>query len=255
MNHKFLDVASLRSALYHEFEDDVPDVGDFNIGYFEGREQKKKWLVSTADLESMYSYYSKKTPISLWCDGKDDGASDEEQAPRKRRKRKKRDTSPQPTKEDARENKFQMLKKKHGNAYSGPQLRLWARMIVAGTHEDTDEPPACPMITGFPEGIKPKESLSDAFASAAKAVTHALSTPKSSTCFQGTPTSSSPPTSSSSPENRIPGDFSPQKKIELRMKNMEQLRQLRQLQEEGILNTDEYGAQKKIVLMALNNLV
>jgi len=26
-------------ALYHEFEDDIPDSGEFNVGYFEGKQQ------------------------------------------------------------------------------------------------------------------------------------------------------------------------------------------------------------------------
>ena len=56
--------------LYHELEDDVPEQGEYNIGYFEGRQQKKKWLVTLADLEAMYSYYEGKAHISLWCDGR-----------------------------------------------------------------------------------------------------------------------------------------------------------------------------------------
>lgn len=37
---------------------------------------------------------------------------------------------------------------KHGDSYSGPQLCLWVRMIVSGTH-DMEEPPRVPMITGL----------------------------------------------------------------------------------------------------------
>ena len=40
-----------------------------NIGYFEGRQHTKKWLVSSQDREVMYSYYAGKEFILLWCDG------------------------------------------------------------------------------------------------------------------------------------------------------------------------------------------
>ena len=71
VNCQFQSVAALRSVLYHELEDDVPEQGEYNIGYFEGRQQKKKWLVTPADLEAMYSYYEEKAHIiSLWCDGR-----------------------------------------------------------------------------------------------------------------------------------------------------------------------------------------
>ena len=41
--HQFDSVKALRSALYHELEDEIPD-GDYNVGYFEGSQHKKKWL-------------------------------------------------------------------------------------------------------------------------------------------------------------------------------------------------------------------
>lgn len=31
-------------ALYHELEEDIPDDDNYNLGYFEGKQQK--WLVS-----------------------------------------------------------------------------------------------------------------------------------------------------------------------------------------------------------------
>ena len=47
--------------------------------------------------------------------------------------------------EDELEDVFQQLRKKHSSEYSGPQLRLWARMIVANTHDDFEHPPIkCP---------------------------------------------------------------------------------------------------------------
>ena len=145
ISHKFDSVEAVKSALYHELEEDIPDNGDYSLGYFEGKQQKKKWLISQSDLQAIYRG---KTQISLWCDGKDlaDVSSDEDQSnPPKKRKRK--DTT-QSDKELKLESVFQQLKAKHENKYSGPQLRLWARMIVAKTHDDQDNPPKVPMLTG-----------------------------------------------------------------------------------------------------------
>lgn len=36
---RFENVGNLRLALYHEFEDDIPDSEEFNVGYFEGKQQ------------------------------------------------------------------------------------------------------------------------------------------------------------------------------------------------------------------------
>ena len=57
MSQRFHSVAALRSALWHEFVDAVPDEGEFNVGYFEGKQQTKKWLVTSQDLKAMYSYF------------------------------------------------------------------------------------------------------------------------------------------------------------------------------------------------------
>ena len=41
VSQKFHSVAALRSALWHEFGDAVPDEGEFNVGYFEGKQHQK----------------------------------------------------------------------------------------------------------------------------------------------------------------------------------------------------------------------
>ena len=46
-----------------------PNTDDFNIGYFEG--QTKIWLVTSDDINSMYSFkYDKGGQITIWCDGR-----------------------------------------------------------------------------------------------------------------------------------------------------------------------------------------
>ena len=210
----------------------------------EGRQQKKKWLASSDDLNAMYACFEGKPRISLWCDGKDPdngSSSDEEREkplPKRAKKKVSRVNSKLNEREDELESTFQQLKEKHGNNYSGPQLRLWARMIVAKTHSDMDEPPRVPMITGTVHKPQQKESLADAFASAATAIAKVFTPP-----------------SCSDAASRSQMHCSPSKKVDLRMKNLEQLHQLQQLLEDGILSQEEFASQKKIVLTSLDQLV
>ena len=87
-----------------------------------------------------------------------------------------------------------------------------------------------------------QESLVDAFAGAATAIAKAFS-PKPLQDVAATSTMGHS------------AHFSPGKKVEIRMKNLEQLRILQNLMEDGILSRDEFTEQKRIVLQSLNNLV
>ena len=116
------------------------------------------------------------------------------------------------------------------------QLRLWARMIVANTHDDLDHPPKVPMITGCVQRHPHKESLSDAFTSAASAIAKAFSP------MQNTPLSTQV-------------KCSPSKTVDIRMNNLEQLRCLQRVREDGILTEEEFLLQKNIVLQSLSKLV
>jgi hypothetical protein len=48
---------------------------------------------------------------------------------------------------------FKELKRKHPDM-ANPKLRLWARMIEKGRHEDYDNPFAIPLISGSPAPAK-----------------------------------------------------------------------------------------------------
>ena len=71
VSQRFKSVTALRSALWHEFGDAVPDEGEFNVGFFEGKQHAKKWLVTSQDLDAMYAYFEGKPCLNLWCDGED----------------------------------------------------------------------------------------------------------------------------------------------------------------------------------------
>ena len=106
--------------------------------------------------------------ILLWCDGNQ--ADDTTTRLSESRKRKCSPEVPvskrKQTESDVTEIVSQ-LKEKHGSKYSLPQLRLWARMVISGNHESTDDPPRIPAIVGVESKKPKKESLADVIAGAA----------------------------------------------------------------------------------------
>ena len=57
-----------------------------------------------------------------------------------------------------------------------PKLQFWARLIQSGRHDDYENPPNIPLITGSPTATsKPKkDSVTDALTSAATVVVKLL---------------------------------------------------------------------------------
>jgi hypothetical protein len=86
VSQRFRSVTALRSVLWHELGDAVPDEGEFNVGYFKGQEYSKKRPVTCQDLDVMYSY---KPCLNLWCDDSKDQEEDmdEETVPQKKPKK------------------------------------------------------------------------------------------------------------------------------------------------------------------------
>lgn len=83
--------------------------------------------------------------------------------------------------EEDLESIYSQLRKKHGDSYSGPQLSLWARMILSGTTLSSDGNRSSPKAS--------KTRNTDALAGAATAFVNAFrSTPMTS--ISNTPASS-----------------------------------------------------------------
>ena len=53
--------------LVEEFKELVPDTLGFSVGYFEGQNISKVWLVTREDFSTMYGKYP-KDEVTLWCD-------------------------------------------------------------------------------------------------------------------------------------------------------------------------------------------
>ena len=126
---KFDTVMALRLQLIEAFSDQVSNTVDFSVGYYEGSQQSKVWLVTADDCKKMYESI-KRGHITLWCDQK---TSESEHASCKRRRESK--SIAREEKEEEVERVHTELVGKHGKSeYSIPLLRLWARAIATDHH-------------------------------------------------------------------------------------------------------------------------
>ena len=192
----------------------------FDVGYYENR--SKCLLVSTDDLENIYDKFKGKKEILLWCNAEEPSSSDKSSKKRKREG-------------ELKDKIYQNLKKKHGEAYSVSQLRLWARMIHCATHDNYDKPPCVPMFSGSESKRPKRDSLSDVVTDGVAALCKALASQ------QPQPTQSVIGTS-------------PSKSVDLRMKNLQQLHYTQQLFADKILTEEEYIEQKQNILDLLRKL-
>ena len=220
---KYTSVNQLKSDIRNELRELRKEYFDF--GYFETRQESSKvWVVSSKDLEVMYEKSGKEVYLWVTAVDRDENDSDLDEPERKRTKRQ--------SKEDELDDIFYKLKLEHGSVkYSPPQLKLWARMISNGTHDDYKSPPRVPMITGMqPKQPKKDVAVSDVLASA---VVRALSPPRNDTAA----------TTSKAPDS-----------TDIRMKNFQQLRLLQQLYDDKIITASELSEQKTIIMEALRKL-
>ena len=221
----------------------MPNTVDFSVGYYEGSQQSKVWLVTADDLKKMYEGM-KWGNITLWCDQK---TTENEHVGRKRKRESERTLREE--KEEEVERVYTELVGKHGKSeYSIPLLRLWARAIATDHHDDYDEPPDWPQFksqaTVVPKKKRGQDSLTDALTGAAKVIVEAVTSNKHGN------SSSAPHPSGQTSSTCI----SPANKVDLRMKNYEQLRFLQQLYDDGILCEKEYTEQKGNILGFLRTL-
>ena len=263
---KFDLVTSLKLKLMDEFGELVPATTDFQIGYFRGKQSTKYWIMCQEDLDMMNDSLGKGKPnILLWCDGRSaDSLDSSDSASSCGRKRKSPPVSePLPSKrqqlDDSIADTVKELKEKHESKYTFPQLRLWARMIVAGNHDSTDTPPLIPAITGIQPKREKKSSLSDVIAGAAVTFANAVKSPdiqqrNNQSIVISSDAMSSPVKPNSSLSVTPTTGISPAKVTELRMKKLRELRELQELLEQNILTQQEFMEQKKLVLDSLRKL-
>ncbi len=104
------------------------------MGYFEHRGNGKRWLEDQEDMDAMYRAFSGgEDVVTLWVNGlksKRQGVrkSDEIEDPPARQ-------SKRADKEEKIDAIVQQLRTLHDEKFSGPQMRLWARMKINGQHD------------------------------------------------------------------------------------------------------------------------
>lgn len=243
---KFESVNTLRVKLIEAFQEAVPNTLDFNVGYYEGSQQSKVWLVESDDINRMYQKYPNGGSINLWCDARCQQDEVDNARKRKRDAESSKKASIDENELDV-DDVYKKLLDKHSGKWDTPRLRLWARCICAQQHSSYDDPPDLPAFKD-PEPKRRKESLSDAPAGAAVAFASAMtggSKAQDHTSSKGDRICTEP----------ISGAcVSPGKAVELRMKNFEQLRFLQKLFDDGILSESEYTEQKRSILSFLRKL-
>lgn len=244
VSEKFSSVSALKLKLVETYEEKLPSFTDLECGYFEKRSNSKCWIEDNQDLQAMYRHFRDNDEITLWCEGCP--SEDQHKKTKKTGKKRKAEDSEEKAedgvkskraaKEDRIDATTQQLREKHGETYSGPQFRLWARMHLSGQHDSLDEPPHIPLFTGSTSTTKgsKRDSLTEALTSAATAVVGILS---HKDCAESTT-----------------GKMSPAKRARVSGQYLDHLEKLKQLQESGVLTVEEFEEQKTITLKNIRQL-
>ena len=211
--------------------DHLPETDDFQISYYLGKQSCKMWLVTEEDLKSIY-YENIGKNILLWSDA---GSSNPAMG-QKQKASSESDPTPPLTKRRLILHEVDQivtdLKDRHGTVkFSMLQLRIWAHVIDSGNYTDRDAPPQHPMFDGTQPKRPKKQSLSEAIVEVANCFSQRMYATEIHQ--SGGPNAilhilTRPP----SKETRSSSDFStsvgisPGKITELRIKKLQELREL-----------------------------
>ena len=194
----------------------------WNVGtYF--HKGSKRWIENDQDLEAMYKLFTANDEITIWCEGKLPTV----QSARGRKRKAEEQELPTNTKSDKIDELAHELYEKHGESYSMPQFRLWARMYLNKQYKSLDKAPSYPPFQEKAPKIRKQESsLSEALTSAATAVVGLL---------QGEPSA-------------VNTTVSPGKRARVAGQYLEHLEKLKSLHEAKVLSDEEFDEQKKFAL-------
>ena len=236
----FTSPSVLKQKLIDSFQNKIPgDSEALQVGYIAKRGNGKRWIEEQADLTSMYMQFEHSNTITLFCEGHSESIPKQDKATTSRKRKSNYEDHEEEVKKIAIE-----LEEKHGDKYNERQLRLWARMIFNKQHEDLEEPPNIPIITGGVKRPAKKETLTDALSSVAIALTKAISP-------QSQASGISQPTTPKSHLKACPTGVSPASKASISAQYISQLKSIQDLRECGVLSEKEFEEQK---MYALNNI-
>ena len=128
----------------------------------------------------MYGLHPKGGEVLLWCDGVSDVGTESRVGSKHSLKEADITASKRSRQECEVESVYKELSEKHQQTWDVPRLKLWARCIVSGVHDDYDDPPKVPAFSGSTQTPKRvhHESISDVIGGAAVAIVRALSDSK-----------------------------------------------------------------------------
>ena len=129
-----------------------------------------------------------------------------------------------------------------------PKLRLWAKMISTGRHDDYINPPNIPLITGSPAPKKKLSSMVDALTSAASAIATAIRSPSPLSVIQ------SPSTPQNPRSSHADSKFSLMSGAKLRRSCLDDLKLLKELYQDSVLSEAEFTEQKQKILCTLKDI-
>ena len=145
-------------------------------------------------------------------------------------------TSKRSAREESIDEIVQTLREKHGEDYSVPQYRMWARMKLNGQHSSLEEAPPYPLFNGgHKKPPEKRDSLKEALTSCATAVVSAI-------------------TGNNHISNSAPGAVSSGKRAHVSGLYLEQLERLKALQQVGVLTAEEFEEQKAYALKNIREL-
>ena len=241
--HALLTCEDLKGVIRTKLSDDITN-GDFDVGYVQGTTVVR--IRTSEDLEELWSLLRQphKNTV-LWCDGliaraghkrkhsDDEDDSDTEQQQSRRSRSKKHDTNVQQVQDTV-----DQLKAKYGSSYTQMQFRIWAELIVGGMCSIDRSPSNNSMFKGAGAGDEASKNVTQTLKNV---ITAALSAKDNQESQQST---SRPSTSMSSPA----------KLIENRSKLYKQLSELKNLKGCGVLDDEEYAAEKATIMDLLKQL-
>ena len=178
VTEKFVSASALKQRLLDTFEEKLPPISELECGYLEKRTNAKRWIEHDEDVKALYKAFSPTDDIMLWCEGQ--RHEQPQNRAGKKRKDTESDTDDYPSRKRSRHEEqvnavAEELRGLHKDKYTGPQLRLWARMKVNGQHNSTLNPPSIPLFTATVPSKSRHEPLTEALTSAATAVAGLLS--------------------------------------------------------------------------------
>lgn len=214
---------------------------NMEVGYYV--HSKKVWINNRLDINDVWGMVDKGERVTLWCldttresqKRKRDEKADEENRPKKK-------ASPQGVstveerKSKAKENE-ERLAELHKDKWTTFQYKLWAEMLVYGTHRSFEEPPSASMF------VRDKKRSSNN-TSSDTVVIDCVMTAMNSLCQALVPKDS---------PDRHPMS-SPLKKAQLRGMYIKQLNELSQLHDCEILNKEEYEEQRADLVKLMRQL-